>query len=93
MVEGVSEKGRSVQIGIYQHYKGQLYEVMGVGHHTETEEELVFYRSLYGRYGFWVRPVSMFCGEIEMNGKRVSRFTYLGKAGSLEPQIEMSKAR
>lgn len=77
----LSEQGQSLQNGIYQHYKGQLYEVIGVGHHTETEEELVFYRSLYGRYGFWVRPISMFCEEVEVNGRIISRFTYLGRAG------------
>lgn len=81
MIEELSEQARLVQLGIYKHYKGGLYEVIGVGHHTETEEELVFYRSLYGRFGFWARPVSMFCSEIENKGEKVLRFSYLGKPG------------
>ena len=46
--------------GIYQHYKGQQYEVLGCAHHSETEELLVVYRALYGDYGLWVRPFTMF---------------------------------
>ncbi|WP_299310797.1 DUF1653 domain-containing protein, partial [uncultured Halomonas sp.] len=42
--------------GIYAHYKGNRYEVLGLAHHSETEEPLVVYRALYGDYGLWVRP-------------------------------------
>ena len=51
--------------GIYKHYKGGLYEVFGVAIHSETEEELVVYRSLYGTYRLNVRPRAMFLENVE----------------------------
>ncbi|WP_275286009.1 DUF1653 domain-containing protein [Halomonas elongata] len=60
--------------GIYRHYKGPLYEVIGVAHHSETEEPLVAYRALYGDYGLWVRPLSMFMEIVEMQGEPLPRF-------------------
>lgn len=63
--------------GIYQHYKDKLYKVIGVCRHTETLEELVVYQSLYGDYAFWVRPVQMFCGDVEVDGKVMQRFTFI----------------
>lgn len=63
-----------VQTGIYQHYKGSKYEVLGLARHSETEEELVMYRALYGDYGLWVRPLSMFLEKVLVEGVKVSRF-------------------
>ncbi|TAJ48120.1 MAG: DUF1653 domain-containing protein [Herbiconiux sp.] len=63
------------QPGIYQHFKGALYEVVGVGRHSETEERLVFYRKLYDDYSFWVRPLAMFVEQVERDGYRGPRFT------------------
>lgn len=60
--------------GIYVHYKGAHYEVLGVAHHSETEEPLVVYRALYGDYGLWVRPLEMFCETVEVQGEPVPRF-------------------
>lgn len=60
--------------GRYRHYKGPLYEVVGVARHSETEEPLVVYRALYGEHGLWVRPLAMFTGEVEVDGRRVARF-------------------
>ena len=60
--------------GIYRHYKGPLYEVIGVAHHSETEEPLVAYRALYGDYGLWVRPLSMFMETVEVQGEPLPRF-------------------
>ncbi len=73
-----------VKIGRYRHYKGNEYEVLGVGHHSETLEELVFYRALYdqpkyGRGALWVRPKKMFLEMVEKDGKKIPRFEYLGK--------------
>lgn len=53
----------SVKPGIYRHYKGGLYEVVGTARHSETEEPLVVYRALYGDYGLWVRPAALFAGQ------------------------------
>lgn len=67
-----------VKIGIYKHYKGKLYEVIGIANHSETLEEMVVYRALYdgqfGKNSLWVRPLKMFTEEIEVNSKKVKRF-------------------
>lgn len=61
-------------LGIYQHYKGNLYQVLHLAKHSETEEALVVYRALYGNYGVWVRPLAMFSENVEINGEAVPRF-------------------
>ena len=63
--------------GKYQHYKGPMYEVLDVARHSETEEEMVVYRTLYGDFSLWVRPYAMFIEEIEYEGKKMKRFTYI----------------
>ncbi|MCM2972110.1 MULTISPECIES: DUF1653 domain-containing protein [Larsenimonas] len=60
--------------GIYQHYKGALYEVLGIARHSETEEELVVYRALYGDYALFVRPLTMFIETVDVQGEPVPRF-------------------
>ena len=65
---------KTVPQGIYRHYKGSLYQVLHTAQHSETQEELVVYRCLYGEYGVWVRPLSMFSETIEVEGKQVPRF-------------------
>jgi hypothetical protein len=60
--------------GRYRHYKGQEYEVLGVARHSETEEEFVVYRALYGECGLWVRPLGMFKQLVDSDGGRVPRF-------------------
>ena len=60
--------------GIYRHYKGNLYQVLHTARHSETEETLVVYRCLYGEYGVWVRPLSMFFETVKVEDKKVSRF-------------------
>ena len=69
----------SIKPGRYRHFKGKEYEVLGVARHSETEEELVVYRALYGDFGLWVRPVSMWNEIVERDGKTFRRFTYIGE--------------
>ena len=64
----------SIKKGVYRHYKGNRYEVIGVASHSETLEPMVVYRALYGEHRLWVRPASMWSEEIEVNGKIVKRF-------------------
>ncbi|RUO39842.1 DUF1653 domain-containing protein [Aliidiomarina taiwanensis] len=63
--------------GIYQHYKGNKYEVLDVVRHSETEEWLVLYRPLEGDSGLWVRPYDMFTESVEVAGKSMPRFAFL----------------
>lgn len=66
-----------MKYGIYKHYKGNLYKVIAVAKHSETEEEMVVYQALYGTYENWVRPKSMFEEKIFIQGKMVKRFEFL----------------
>ena len=63
--------------GIYRHYKGNEYEVIALAKHSETEEEMVVYRALYGEYGIWVRPYEMFVEELDRDGVKIPRFQFL----------------
>jgi len=65
--------------GIYAHFKGNKYEVIGTAKHSETLEEMVVYRALYGEGELWVRPKSMWNETVEHDGENVLRFTYLGE--------------
>ncbi|MBB6094169.1 hypothetical protein HNQ60_003050 [Povalibacter uvarum] len=66
--------------GRYRHFKGNEYEVLGVARDSETEQEVVVYRALYGERGLWVRPLAMFTEIIERDGRKVPRFAYLEDA-------------
>ncbi len=65
-----------IKAGLYQHYKGAQYRVIDTVRHSETEEELVLYRALYGEKGLWVRPLVMFTATVLIDGKEVPRFAY-----------------
>ena len=64
--------------GLYRHYKGNMYEVFMMAQHSETEEWMVVYKALYGDEGMWIRPYEMFIEEVEVDGKMISRFEYVG---------------
>ena len=61
--------------GKYRHYKGNDYEVIGMATHSETHEQMVVYRPLYGEGNLWVRPAAMFAETVVVDGKRVPRFS------------------
>ena len=65
--------------GIYKHFKGNRYELLDIAKHSETLEEMVVYKALYGDGGVWVRPAFMWNEEVEYEGRKVKRFTYLGR--------------
>ena len=67
-----------VKLGIYMHYKGNYYRVWFVARHSETKEELVVYEALRD-HSFWARPKKMFLEEVDVEGKRVPRFKYVGE--------------
>lgn len=64
----------NVDPGIYEHFKGHRYEVIGTGRHSESEEEYVFYRKLYDDHTYWLRPLAMFVEQVEYDGHVVPRF-------------------
>ena len=67
-----------IKPGKYRHFKGNEYEVIGTAKHSETMEEMVVCRALYGEFGLWVRPASMWEETVERDGKTYQRFTYIG---------------
>jgi hypothetical protein len=70
----------SVKPGRYRHFKGGEYQVEGLATHSETREQMVVYRPLYGEGGLWVRPLEMFLETVEREGETHPRFSYLGPA-------------
>jgi len=74
----LSQKAKDFRLGRYRHYKGGEYEAISVARHSETLEELVVYRALYDQGSLWVRPLGMFLEQVEVDGKLVFRFEYLG---------------
>lgn len=73
----LSRKARSVKPGIYLHYKNLKYKVLGVVIHSETLQELVLYKAMYGEKLTWVRPLEMFFEKVKVNGKKVPRFKFI----------------
>lgn len=67
-----------IKLGKYRHFKGNEYEVIGTAKHSETLEEYVVYKALYGDGGLWVRPAEMWNETVERDGKTFKRFEYIG---------------
>jgi len=70
-----------LQTGRYRHYKGSMYEVLMTARHSETEEWMVVYKTLYGDFSTWVRPYEMFIEKIEVEGQMVERFSKVDTDG------------
>lgn len=68
-----------MKLGKYRHFKGNEYEALYIAKHSETLEEMVVYRALYGEFGVWVRPLSMWNETVIHEGREVKRFTYTGE--------------
>ena len=66
-----------IKPGKYRHFKGNLYEVLGVARHSETMEHMVVYRALYGEHGLWVRPADMWTAPVDRDGYHGPRFQYV----------------
>ncbi|MBO5059569.1 MAG: DUF1653 domain-containing protein [Clostridia bacterium] len=69
-----------IKKGYYRHFKGNIYELLGIAKHSETLEEMVVYRACYQAEGLWVRPLSMWEEEVMHEGRRVKRFEYIGNS-------------
>lgn len=68
----------TIKLGRYRHFKGNEYEVLHVARHSETLEEMVVYRALYGEHGVWVRPASMWNETVVRDGAEHIRFEFIG---------------
>ena len=92
----VRERGENdmnpIPLGNYRHYKGGLYEVIGFAKHSETLEDMVIYKALYGERGTWVRPLSMWDNPIEVDGETVKRFELVHASELSDRQHELSEA-
>ncbi|GFE59716.1 DUF1653 domain-containing protein [Geobacter sp. AOG2] len=73
----MSETTTPLRPGRYRHYKGNEYEVIAIARHSETEEEMVVYRQLYGNRSLWVRPLGMFLEEVLVDDRKVPRFEWV----------------
>ncbi len=60
--------------GTYKHFRGKEYELLFIAKHSETLDEMVVYKALYGNGAIWVRPISMWNELVEYNGAMVQRF-------------------
>jgi hypothetical protein len=69
-----------IKRGKYRHFKGMEYQVMDVARHSETQEDYVVYRALYGEGGLWIRPLSMFIETVDRDGKVQPRFAFVSEA-------------
>lgn len=69
-----------MKTGIYEHYKGNRYEVIDTLRHSENEELMVLYRALYGDEELWARPYTMFFETISIDSKEIPRFKYIGQS-------------
>jgi len=74
-----------IKRGIYRHFKGNFYEVLGTAIHSETLEKFIVYKTLYnskkfGKNAIWIRSIKNFAEKVLINGKKIPRFKYLGKS-------------
>ena len=81
-----------IPLGVYRHYKGNAYEVIGFAKHSETLEDVVIYKALYGERETWVRPLSMWETSIEVDGNTVKRFEYIEAHIETDDQQNLSEA-
>lgn len=79
-----------MHLGLYQHYRGNFYQVLGVCRHEETLEEMIVYRALYADFGLWVRPRAVFESKVNSDGKEVPRFRFIRALDVQMPALETS---
>lgn len=78
---------KNMQLGLYQHYNGNHYQVLGICRHSETLEEMVVYRGLYNDYGLWVRPRAMFEEQVTKEGMTIPRFKFIRPLDIQAPEM------
>ncbi len=68
-----------IKTGRYRHFKGNEYELLYIAKDSETLEDMVVYKALYGEGGIWVRPLEMWNETVVRDGVEYKRFTYIGE--------------
>ena len=76
-----------MKLGIYQHFRGKYYQVLGVSRHSETLEEFVVYQALYDDFGLWIRSKAMFTEKVPHENGEVSRFIFVGEGVGKAPDV------
>jgi hypothetical protein len=76
-----------MKLGLYQHYKGAYYQVIGIARHEESLEPLVVYQALYGDYALWVRRKEVFESFVEKDGEKISRFKFIRENLTEMPEL------
>ena len=77
-----------MKLGLYQHYSGRYYHVLGVARHSETYEEMAVYQRLYSDYGIWVRPLAMFQETVTIDGQEKPRFQFIQELLTTAPSYD-----
>ena len=77
-----------MQPGLYQHYRGSFYHVLGLARHEETLEAVVIYQQLYGDYGLWVRPKAVFEEDVVVDQQKLPRFKFIRPLFHEPPEIK-----
>ena len=70
-------QAKNIKLGLYEHYKGNKYQVIAVAHDSDTLEEMVVYRALYGDNNLWVKKIDIWLKPEVINGQEIPRFKYL----------------
>ncbi len=76
-----------VKLGIYRHYNGSYYQVIGIARHSETTEEMVVYQAMQSDYGIWARPIHMFEEIVTIDNKSQPRFTFISESVQRAPAL------
>ena len=75
----IEEYKKRIKLGVYRHFKGNLYEVVGLAYHSEDTSVMVVYRALYGEGELWVRDARMWEENVVRDGVSMKRFEYIGQ--------------
>ena len=75
----LTKEAKSFKKGIYEHFKGMRYQVLDIARHSETLEEDVVYKQLYGTGDTWIRPLQMFIETVSISGKEIPRFRFISE--------------
>jgi hypothetical protein len=77
-----------MKTGLYKHYKGQYYQVVGVARHEVTHKPLVIYQAHYGDFALWARDLEVFESMVEIDGTTIPRFEFIRENLAEMPKLD-----